>query len=191
MGRVLLFAIPAQFGLRGVQIASAVIFILTIYFSYKILKHYNVNYAEWIIPVIGFQPVLFNVSYTALAELPAAFSIVLSYYFYIKNKPLLTMISSSLIFVFRTEYFFAAGIFFLIYAHRKNYRVLPWILLGPALWYVYTTIITLNPGQFFHDMTLHSRLPRIDTGVGWYYYLIHLRYLIIDAVFITAIFILG
>jgi hypothetical protein len=173
MGRVLLFAIPAQFGLRGVQIASAIIFILTIYFSYKILRHYNVKHAEWIIPVIGFQPVLFNISYTALAELPAAFLIVLSYYFFIKDKPLQTMIASSLIFLFRTEYFYAAGIFFLIYAYKKNYKVLPWILFGPSLWYVYTTLITLNPGQFFYDMTLHSRLPRIDAGVDWYYYLLH------------------
>ena len=173
MGRVILFALPAQFGLKGVQIFSAFIFLLTIYCCYKILKHYNVKYAEWIIPIIGFQPVLFNVSYTSLAELPAGFLIVLAFYSFIKDKPVQTMIAASLVFIFRTEYFYAAGIYFLIYACRKNFRALPYILLGPLMWYVYTTALTLNPLQFFTDMTLHSRLLKIDVGVEWYFYSLH------------------
>ncbi|MCC7158622.1 MAG: hypothetical protein IT281_03700 [Ignavibacteria bacterium] len=82
MGRVLLFSLPAQFGLKGVQITSALLFIVTIFIAYRILKQKSVKYAEWVIPIIGFQPVLFNVSYTTLAELPAAFLIVLSFYYY-------------------------------------------------------------------------------------------------------------
>ncbi|HMQ78996.1 MAG TPA: hypothetical protein PKE39_01965 [Ignavibacteria bacterium] len=173
MGRVLLFAIPAQFGLKGVQIVSALIFLLTIYFSYRILKEKNIPYAEWVIPVLGFQPVLFNISFTSLAELPAAFLIVLSFYYYLKDKPKLALITSSLIFIFRTEYSFVCAIYFLIYAYRKNYSVLLLAITGPVLWYLYTTIITLNPTQFFYDMTLHSRLLKIDVGVDWYYYLLH------------------
>lgn len=173
VGRVLLFALPAQFGLKGVQIASGIIFLLTIYFSYKILKHYSVKYAEWIIPFIGFQPVLFNISYTSLAELPAAFLIVLSFYFFIKDKPAAVMILSSLVFIFRTEYFYVSGFYFLVYAYRKNFRMLPLIITGPLFWYLYTTIITLNPSQFFYDMTLHARLLKIDVGVDWYFYLLH------------------
>jgi len=173
MGRLLLFTIPAQFGLKGVQIASAALFLLTIYFAYKILIHKNVKYSEWIIPLIGFQPVLFNISYTALAELPAAFLIILSFYFFIKEKPTRVMIASSLIFIFRTEYYYVAGIFFLIYLYRKNYRVLYLILIGPLLWYIYTTLIFLDPLQFFRDIILHSRLEKIESGIDWYYYLIH------------------
>lgn len=173
MGRVLLFALPAQFGLKGVQIASALLFITAIYTGYKILKAKEVKYAEWIIPVMGFQPVLFNVSYTSLAELPAGFLILLSYYFFIKEKPVSVMIISSLIFIFRTEYYYVAGLYFLIYAYRRNWKVLPWFFTGPLLWFLYTTVITLNPAQFFYDMTLHSRLLKIDVGVDWYYYLLH------------------
>lgn len=173
MGRVLLFALPAQLGLKGVQIASALIFALTIYVSYKILKEKNIPYAEWVIPIIGFQPVLFNISYTSLAELPAAFLIILSFYYYLKDKPKLVLITSSLVFIFRTEYSFVCALYFLIYAYRKNFKVLPLALAGPVLWYLYTTAITLNPVQFFYDMTLHSRLLKIDVGVDWYYYLLH------------------
>ncbi|MBZ0203107.1 MAG: hypothetical protein K8I03_08850 [Ignavibacteria bacterium] len=173
MGRVLLFSLPAQFGLKGVQITSALLFIVTIFIAYRILKQKSVKYAEWVIPIIGFQPVLFNVSYTTLAELPAAFLIVLSFYYYLKNKPVHVLIISSLIFIFRTEYYYVAGIYLLIYAYQKNWRVLPWFFAGPLLWYLYTTAITLNPIQFFYDMTLHSRLLKIDAGVDWYYYFLH------------------
>jgi hypothetical protein len=173
MGRVLLYALPAQFGLKGVQIASALLFLATIFFAYKILKAKNVKYAEWVIPIIGFQPVLFNISYTSLAELPAAFLIVLSCYFYFKEKPVHAMLTASLIFIFRTEYYYVAGLLFLIYAYEKQWKVLPYIIAGPVLWYLYTTIITLNPTQFFYDMTLHSRLPKIDVGVDWYFFLMH------------------
>lgn len=173
MGRILLFAIPAQFGLIGVQIASSILFLVTIYYSKKILDIKNVKYSEWIILLIGFQPVLFNISYTALAELPAGFLIVLSYYFYIKDKPASAMTAASMIFVFRTEYFYVAGLFFLIYAFKKNFKVLPLIITGPVLWYLYTTIATGNPTQFFHEILLHTQLLKIDAGVDWYYYLLH------------------
>jgi len=188
MGRVLLFTLPAQLGLKGVQIASAVIFLLTVFVAYKILKEKNVPYAEWVIPVMGFQPVLFNVSYTALAELPAAFLIILSFYYYLKDKPKLVLFTSSLIFVFRTEYSFVCAIYFLIYLYRKNYKILPLALAGPVLWYLYTTAITLNPTQFFYDMTLHSRLLKIDVGVDWYYYLMHSPKIF---GFIQAVFFIG
>jgi len=188
MGRVLLFAIPAQFGLKGVQVASAVIFLLTIYFAYKILKHKNIPYAEWVIPLIGFQPVLFNISYSALAELPAAFLIVLSFYYFLKDNIKGALITSSLVFIFRQEYSFVCGLYFLIYLYRKNFKYLYLAVTGPLLWYLYTTIITLNPTQFFYDMTLHSRLLKIDVGVDWYYYLMHSPkiYGFIQAVFFIA-----
>jgi hypothetical protein len=64
-------------------------------------------------------------------------------------------------------------LYFLIYAYRKEFKILPLVLTGPVLWFLYTTIITLNPTQFFYDMTLHSRLLKIDVGVDWYYYLLH------------------
>ncbi len=173
MGRVLLYALPAQIGLKGVQIASSILFLVTIYFAYRILKLKKIKYAAWIIPIIGFQPVLFNISYTALAELPAAFLIVLSYYYYLKDKYSLVMICSSLIFIFRTEYYFVAGLFLLIYLYQKKWRALPLFLIGPVLWYLYSTIISWDPGLFFYDMQLHARLPRIEEGIDWYYYLIH------------------
>jgi len=189
LGRVLLFFIPSQLGLKGVQIFSSLIFTFTYLLSYKILKIKKVKYAEWIIPVIAFQPVLFNISYTVLAELPAGFLFILSYFLFLKNKPYLTMISASVIFLFRTELYFIAGLYFLIYLFRKNIFVLPFIIVGPLFWYLMTYIITDNALLFFDNIRLHNKLPRVSEGVQWYQFF--LKSPKIFGLFQTAGFIAG
>jgi hypothetical protein len=173
LGRVWLYTLPAQFGLKGVQIFASLIFLITIYFSYRILKFKNIPSSEWIVPVIGFQPVLFNISYSVLAELPAAFLIVLSLYLYLKEKPVGVMVVSSLIFMFRTEYYYAAGLFFLIYLFRKEWKALAFVLTGPVVWFLVSWVIQSDWWLFFYDLQMHARLPRITEGVDWYHYLYH------------------
>ena len=170
LGRVWLFALPAQFGLKGVQIFSGLLFLLTIYFAYKILIIKKVKYAEWVVLIIGFQPVLFNISYSVLAELPAAFLIVLAYYLYKKDKYIWVMIASSFIFNFRTEYYYVAGLFFLIFLFKKRWNVLPFILTGPVVWFLHSWITSGNIMLFFYDLGLHSRLPRISEGIEFIFY---------------------
>lgn len=171
VGRVLLFFIPAQFGLKGVQIFGALIFIFSVHIAYKILKIKNVNHAEWVIPIMGFQPLLFNISYTVLAEVPAMALITLSYYFYLKNKPYLCIIASSMIFTFRFELFFVCGIFCLIYLYQRNWKVIPFSLIGPLFWFLLAWVFTGNIMAFFQEMTLHFNLPRTSEGIKWYHYL--------------------
>ncbi len=170
IGRVWLFALPAQFGIKGTQIFSALIFLLTIFYSYRILKLKKVSYAEWVIFAIGFQPVLFNISYTVLAELPAALLIVLSLYYYLKDKYVAVMLLSSSVFLFRSEYYFVAGIFLLIYLFKKRWAALLFFSAGPVLWFLISWIISGEYWRFFYDMTLHARLPKITEGINWYYY---------------------
>ena len=174
LGRVWLYTLPAQFGLKVTQIFASIIFLSTIYIAYKILKHKNVPYAEWIVPIIGFQPVLFNISFSVLAELPAAFLIVLSYYLYLKDKYKAVMIFSSLIFMFRTEYYYVAGLFLLIYLFRKRWISIPLFLIGPFVWFLVSWIIQEHWWLFFYDMAMHARLPRITEGIDWYYYFYHM-----------------
>lgn len=169
-GRVILFAIPSLVGLKGVQIFSSLIFLLTIVYAYKIAKLKNINNPEWIVLLIGFQSVLFNISYTVLAELPAAALIVISYYYYMKDKQLAVLVLSSLIFLFRTEYYFVCVLYFIIYVVEKKWKLLPLVIIGPLVWYLHTYFISQNPLQFYYDFGLHARLPRITVGIEWYYY---------------------
>ncbi len=171
IGRVLLFFIPSKFGYKGVQIFSGLLFLLVAYAGYKILDKQNVKYAEWVIPLIGFQPVLFNLSYTAMAEMPAAALIIFAYYFYLKDKPAAAMILSSMTFIFRTEMYFVSGIFLLIYLYKKKYISLLYFTAGPVFWFIASWIVTGDMNIFFYNLGMHSRLPRIAEGIKWYHYL--------------------
>lgn len=175
IGRVWLFALPAQFGLKGVQLFSALIFLLTIFFAYRILKQKDVKYAEWVILLIGFQPVLFNISFTVLAELPAAFLIVLSFYFYLKDRHRIVMILSSLIFLFRVEYFYVAVIFSFVYLFRNPAKggALLFIFAGPLIWFLADWIIRGEYWRFHYDFLYYSNLPKITQGIDWYHYLFY------------------
>lgn len=130
------------------------------------------RYAYWIVLFAGFQPVLFNISYTVLAELPAAFLIILGYYYFIKDKKVAALIVSSLIFLFRTEYYYVCCLFALVYVFKKDFKILPFALFGPLLWFLHSFFVSLNPMQFFYDLGLHSRLPRLTEGIDWNYYII-------------------
>ncbi len=83
------------------------------------------------------------------------------------------MIVSSLIFMFRTEYYYIAGIFFLIYLFRKEWKTLAFVLTGPVIWFLVSWVIQSDWWLFFYDLLMHSRLPRITEGVEWNHYLYH------------------
>jgi len=173
LGRVILYALPAQINYRAVQILSALIFDLTVYIGYRILKFKNVSHPEWAIIAIGFQPVLFNLSYTAMAELPTAFLIILSYYFFIREKYVPAIILSSMIFLFRTEYFFVCLLFVLVLLFQKKWYAIPLSLIGPAIWFFTILCITKIPSDFISIFGLHSQLPRVGEGIKWYHYIIY------------------
>lgn len=172
LGRVMLYALPAQLNYKAVQITAAIIFNLTAIFGYKILKFKNIPHPEWALLAIGFQPVLFNISFTALAELPTAFLIIFSYYLYIKGNFSWSVIVSSFTFLFRTEYFFVCGLIVLFLLFRKKWYVIPLALIGPMIWYFVSLAITGDALHIFKIFGLHSNLPRITSGIKWYHYIV-------------------
>lgn len=99
------------------------------------------------------------------------------------------MLFSSLVFLFRTEYYFVAGIFLLIYLFQKKWNSILLFLIGPVLWFLVSWIITGEYWRFTYDMMLHARLPKIAEGIDWYYYF---KYsLVIFGIIQTLFFITG
>ena len=83
-GRVWLYAVPAQFGHKTVQVFASLLFLLSIFIAYKVVETEHIPGKEWIVVLVGFQPIFLDISYTCFAELPAALLLVLSYYLYKK-----------------------------------------------------------------------------------------------------------
>jgi hypothetical protein len=171
IGRVFLFFIPAQFGPIAVKIAGSLIFLLVLYYLYKIIKIYKIEYGEFIILFVGLQPVFFDVSFTCLAEVPTAFLIIFSFYSYLKKNYKLCIITSSLIILFRYEmFFFSVLITLIIIIETKNYKYFLLLLIGPFLWETASYVFTSDLTKIFVEFQRFSRLEKYTEGVAWYHY---------------------
>jgi hypothetical protein len=172
-GSVWIFALPAQFGHVAVKAFASLLFLLTIFVTYKVAELEHLPYKEWIIVLAGFQPVFLDISFTCLAELPAALFLILAYYFYKKSLWRLSLCTASMVFLFRYEMSILAVVIFLVALRRRNYGALPYALLGPVLWFVSSWIWTGDPTWLLREFVKFGSLPKFIEGTGWFHYLKH------------------
>ena len=190
IGRVFLFYLPAQFGHIAVKIFGSIIFLATLYYLYKIIKIYKIEYGEFIILLVGLQPIFFDVSFTCLAEIPTAFLITFSFYSYLKNNYNFCVIFSSLIILFRYEmFFFSALITLMVIIKTRDYKYIFLILLGPFLWELASYLVTSDLTKIFLEFQRFSRLEKYTEGVAWYHYFYNS--LVIFGILETLFFIIG
>jgi hypothetical protein len=172
-GRVWLYAVPAQLGHKAVKVLASLLFLVTIFICYKVCEVENIPGKEWIVALVGFQPIFLDVSYTCFAELPAALLLVLSYYLYRISWWRLSLCTASLVFLFRFEMSVLALLIFLIAIRQRRYSALPYVLVGPLVWYLFASVwtgdLTLLPGEFLK----FSKYPKYAEGAPWDHYLTH------------------
>jgi len=70
-----LFALPAQLGHTFTMFFAAALFICLLFLMYRIALLHGIKHAEWIVILVGLQPILFDLSYACMTEMPAAFMI--------------------------------------------------------------------------------------------------------------------
>lgn len=169
-GSVWLFAVPAQFGRTAVEVFAALIFLSTIAVTYKVAELEQLPGKEWIIALTAFQPAFLDIGYTCLSELPAAFLLILSYYWYRRSRWNLSLLAASLVFLFRYEmFFFALIIFFLAWKNRR-FDALPWILTGPAVWWIFSLIWTGDLLWLPREILRYGRLAKYKEGTTILHY---------------------
>jgi hypothetical protein len=172
-GSVWIFTLPAQFGPVAVKIFASLLFLLTIFVAYKVAELEQLPYKEWIIVLAGFQPMLLDISFTCLAELPATLFLILAYYLYKKSLWKLSLSVASMVFLFRYEMSFLAILIFIIAVRQRKYSALPFAVLGPALWYAFSLIWTGDPAWLAREFVKFGSLPKFIEGTGWFHYLKH------------------
>jgi hypothetical protein len=170
-GRVWLFALPAQVGHKTVKVFASLLFLLTIYITYKVAEAEEIPGKEWIVALVAFQPVFLDISYTCFAELPAALLLILSYYLFRKSQWSLSLLSASLVFLFRFEMSIVAVILFLLAAPKRRYAALPCVLVGPALWLLAAWHFTGNPWWLPMEFIRFSHYPKYIEGTALNHYL--------------------
>ncbi len=174
-GLLWLFALPAQAGHTFTMFFCLGIFLILLVVTYRIAVALKIRHAAWTVILTGLQPVLFDISYACLAEMPAALILALSYLCHLKRRHGLSMALASLVFLFRFEMYAFALILFLLYARQKEWKILPLAALGPLLWIGSSALISGDIMSFFREWTDFSRLGKYVEGIPLTYYAQHLH----------------
>jgi hypothetical protein len=183
-----LFTLPAQLGHTFTMFFALSVFICLLFITYRIAKLKGIRHAEWVILLVGLQPILFDLSYSCMTEMPTAFMITLSYLYYLKEKHGWSLAIASAAILCRTEMYIFAGLMFFVYVWKREWKILPLILLGPLLWIGSTTIISGDVITFFREWSKFSNLTKFIPGVSMTHYLenLHTTFGFAQAVFFVA-----
>ncbi len=174
-GRLWLFALPAQFGHVFTMFFCMALFLCLLFVTYRIAKLKGIKHAGWVVLLTGLQPILFDISYACLNEAPTALVIMLSYWFHLRKKFGWGLAIASLVFLFRFEMYSFALLMFLVYLWKREWKILPLVLLGPLLWIGYSTIISGDVMTFFREWSRFSNLGKYIPGVSVTHYLENLQ----------------
>jgi len=170
-----LFALPAQFGHTFTMFFALSLFIGLLFITYQIAILHEIRHAEWVVLLVGLQPILFDLSYACMTELPATFLITLSYLLHLKHKYGWSMALASAVILCRSEMYIFASLMFCVYAWKREWKILPLVLLGPLLWIGSTTLISGDVMTFFREWSKFSNLGKFIPGVSVTHYLENLH----------------
>lgn len=174
-GLLWLFALPAQFGHTATMFFGLALFLVLLLVTYRIAVLKGIRHPEWVVLLTGLQPVLFDISYACLAEAPAALLLVLSYWLHLKQKPGWCLAIASTVFLFRFEMYAFAVLMSAIYLMKRQWRILPLLVLGPVIWIGSSTIISGDPMTFFREWSHFSGLGKYVDGISLTFYLENLH----------------
>jgi len=174
-GRLWLFALPAQLGHSFTMFFSLALFLCLLLVTYRIAVLMHIKHAEWVVILTGLQPIVFDISYACLAEVPAALLMALSYWYHLKGKPGWSLAIASAVFLFRFEMFAFAVVMFFVYLRKREWKILPLVLLGPLLWIGSSAMISGDFMTFFREWSAFSRLGKYVPGIPVMYYLENLH----------------
>jgi hypothetical protein len=164
------------------------LFICLLLVTYQIAILKGIRHAEWVVIFVGLQPVLFDVSYACMTEVPTAFLITLSYLYYLKEKHGWSLAIASAVILCRSEMYIFAGLMFCVYVWKREWKILPLVLLGPLLWIASTTIISGDIMTFFREWSKFSSLTKFIPGVSVTHYVenLHTTFGFAQAAFFVA-----
>lgn len=169
-GLLWLFALPAQLGHTCTMFFALLVYVALLLVTYRIAVLMNIRHAAWVILLTGLQPALFDISYACLAEMPAALVLALSLLYHLKGRHGTSLALASAVFLFRFEMYGFALLLFLLALRRKERRILPLVLIGPAIWIGSSALISGNVMTFFTEWSNFSQLGKYVPGIPVMYY---------------------
>jgi len=167
----------AQLGFSSIKLFNVLVTVFACHFSYLLAKHFNMKNAAWIVLLYFFSPETIRVTLSGLTEPLFALVLIMGLYFIVKKQRITgTIILSFLPFV-RSEGLIILCLLFIYLVYIKQYRIVPWILLGHLMMSVAGIFV-------YHDLLwVFNKIPyaRLDSVYGhgsWKHFIVQLYYII-------------
>ena len=136
----------AQFGFVGMKIFNALVVLLTMFFTYKAAEQWKIKRPIFIVLFIACAPLLIRHTFSGLTEPLFAMFIAWGMYLIARNKWMFACIVISFLPFVRSEGLIVMTSFGLLLLVRKQWKYIPWLLLGHVVysiagWFHYKDIL--------------------------------------------------
>lgn len=154
--------LPSLLGLKPVLFVNSFITALTAFFTIKLAKELGMKNSLIAGIFYAFQPLILQLSFRSYAEIMTGLFLVLTLYFYLKEKYILSALICGYTFTARQETALLAIILAVYFIYNKNY--LPIIFLG-VFPFIYNLIGFMHTGDYVWAWTEMKNLSEFNLGI--------------------------
>lgn len=161
--------IPAMIDYKAVLIFNALVASLTVFFTFKLLKEYKLNYAFFGALLLAVQPLFFDLSFRTYSEIFTALLIVIFLILYKREQYLFSGLLIGYVFTIRQEIAVFALVLFVLFLYRK--KVIPAVAIGvfPIIYNLLGIWKTGDPFFVLTEMKSVAALTYNTQGVFHYF----------------------
>jgi len=120
-GYKIFMVLPALLGYEPVLLVNSLFAALTVFFTYKLLKVYDINYAYFGAMLLALQPLFFDLSFRSYSEIFTSLVIIIFLILYKKEKFILSGLILGYVFTIRQEIAILCLIVGVIFLMKKKY----------------------------------------------------------------------
>lgn len=167
-GYKIFMVVPALFGYNLVLLINSFIASLSVFFTFKLIKVYNINFAFFGATLLSIQPLFFDLSFRSYSEIFTSLCIVFFLILYKKEYYLISAILCGYIFTIRQEFSIFCLILGFIFIKQKKIREIFAIGIFPIL---YNLFGYLKTGDIFYILTEMKNVAALTyQSQGFFHY---------------------
>lgn len=168
-GWKIFMVIPALFGYNAVLIANSLIASLAVFFTFKMLRIYNIKYAFFGALLLATQPLFFDLSFRSYSEIFTALLFTIFFILYKKERYFWSSFILGYIFTVRQETAFLLLIYVILLIYKKEYIPVLGVVVAPLIYNVFGYFKTGEVLFILAEMTRVAGLEYATQGPMHYF----------------------
>ena len=161
--------LPALLNYKAVLIFNSFVAALAVFFTFKVLKEYQLKYAFFGALLLALQPLFFDLSFRTYSEIFTALLVVIFLLLYKKEKFLISGLLMGYILTIRQELIIFAFILFILFIYNKKIFPAISIAVFPVIYNILGMIKTGDPLFVITEMKAVADLQYNSQGIFHYF----------------------